>query len=235
MQKQWKILKFLLLLDLIFKKQGIRHYDLYFTDGTCPSEEIIRKFLSIIETETGAVAVHCRAGLGRAGTLIACYAMKHFEFPAAEIIAWTRMCRPGSILGPQQMFLIEIEDTCFKWGEAFKQNNTGSSIFGGGSLEDKIPFRRKSFDGRGRERYSAVDKAKGQAKALLSVKAKNQSITHYSIDDRDAISPPISYRRKKTFLIENSQMNLTQTIFLKDLISIRLVSPTKKTAISASL
>ena len=97
-----------------FKKHGIKHFDLFFNDGTCPREDIVRKFISIVENENGAVAVHCKAGLGRAGTLIACYAMKHYEFPACEIIAWTRLCRPGSILGPQQFFVVEIEDTCFK-------------------------------------------------------------------------------------------------------------------------
>lgn len=52
--------------------------------------------------------MHCKAGLGRTGTLIACYAMKHYYFPAADFIGWIRICRPGSILGPQQNFLIEI-------------------------------------------------------------------------------------------------------------------------------
>ena len=30
------------------------------------------------------------AGLGRTGTLIACYIMKHYRFTAAEAIAWLR-------------------------------------------------------------------------------------------------------------------------------------------------
>ena len=30
------------------------------------------------------------AGLGRTGTLIACYIMKHYKFTAAECIAWIR-------------------------------------------------------------------------------------------------------------------------------------------------
>lgn len=30
------------------------------------------------------------AGLGRTGTLIGCYIMKHYKFTAAEVIAWIR-------------------------------------------------------------------------------------------------------------------------------------------------
>jgi len=49
-----------------------------------------------------------KAGLGRTGSLIACYAMKHYRFPAAAFIGWIRICRPGSILGPQQNWLCVI-------------------------------------------------------------------------------------------------------------------------------
>ena len=47
--------------------------------------------------------------MGRTGTLIGLYAMKHYKFPAAAFIGWIRIARPGSILGPQQHYLIEKE------------------------------------------------------------------------------------------------------------------------------
>ena len=88
-----------------FIKNGIKHQDLYFIDGSTPSDEIIESFIDSAEKEKHAIAVHCKAGLGRTGTLIGCYAMKHFKFPAAAFIGYIRICRPGSILGPQQKFL----------------------------------------------------------------------------------------------------------------------------------
>ncbi|XP_037644696.1 dual specificity protein phosphatase CDC14AB-like [Sebastes umbrosus] len=88
-----------------FEDAGFEHHDLFFLDGTTPSDLIIRRFLHVCESTEGAVAVHCKAGLGRTGTLIGCYLMKHFRFTAAEAIAWIRICRPGSIIGSQQNFL----------------------------------------------------------------------------------------------------------------------------------
>ena len=34
---------------------------------------------------SGAIAVHCKAGLGRTGCLIGCYMMKHYKFTAEEV------------------------------------------------------------------------------------------------------------------------------------------------------
>jgi len=35
--------------------------------------------------------------------------MKNYKIPAQAMIGWIRVCRPGSVLGPQQHFLIEKE------------------------------------------------------------------------------------------------------------------------------
>lgn len=100
-----------------FSDNGVRVVDLYFVDGSCPPKSVIDKFLSTVEAESGPVAIHCKAGLGRTGTLIGLYCMKHFAFPARAFIGWNRICRPGSILGPQQQFLCDIEPLMLQLGE----------------------------------------------------------------------------------------------------------------------
>ncbi|OMJ78244.1 hypothetical protein SteCoe_21969 [Stentor coeruleus] len=146
-----------------FTKNGIRHYDLYFLDGSVPSDNIIQDFLRVAETEK-AIAVHCKAGLGRTGTLIGIYAMKHYNFPATDFIGWIRICRPGSVLGPQQQFLLEIENSCKKWKLEGKKSQSRISK----SEDRKITMSPE-------EHFVSVNGDYGQAERLVNAKKSNQS------------------------------------------------------------
>ena len=76
-------------------------------------QAVITTFMGICEKEIkyggGAIAVHCRAGLGRTGTLIGIYIMQKYLFEAKALIGWMRIARPGSVIGPQQDFLCDIQ------------------------------------------------------------------------------------------------------------------------------
>ncbi|XP_018565755.1 dual specificity protein phosphatase CDC14A isoform X3 [Anoplophora glabripennis] len=106
-----------------FVQAGFDHKDLYFVDGGTPSDRILQHFISVSENAKGACAVHCKAGLGRTGSLIACYIMKHYKFTAEEAIAWIRICRPGSIIGHQQSWLQEKQKQMWEAGEVYRKKN----------------------------------------------------------------------------------------------------------------
>jgi hypothetical protein len=89
-----------------FESGGFAMTELYFPDGTCPPQPLLAQFLAIAEREPGALAIHCKAGLGRTGVLICAYLIKHHGFTAEEAIGYIRVVRPGSVIGLQQNFLL---------------------------------------------------------------------------------------------------------------------------------
>jgi atypical dual specificity phosphatase len=73
-------------------------------DMDVPAVEQIEQVLSVIDkakTNGMGVAIHCLAGRGRTGTILAAYFV-HQGLPAREAIQKVRDLRPGSIEVPEQ-------------------------------------------------------------------------------------------------------------------------------------
>ncbi|CAI7777681.1 unnamed protein product, partial [Closterium sp. NIES-54] len=112
-----------------FTRHGFAFYDLYFPDGGAPSDGIVERFFAVVEGSNGPVAIHCKAGLGRTGVLVGCYLMKHCGMTARQAIAYTRLVRPGSVIGQQQHFLALMHPRMARAGEEFRRKTRALSPF----------------------------------------------------------------------------------------------------------
>lgn len=78
---------------------GLGHLHLPVLDMTAPTRETIDRAVAFLAGKIGAgeaVLVHCAAGYGRTGTIVACY-LASIGLSADEAVAAVRSARPGSI------------------------------------------------------------------------------------------------------------------------------------------
>ena len=76
--------------------------------GSWAFRHVVRQLLSfiwLVKSHSSGIAVHCRAGLGRTGTVACAYLIRECGMTAEEAIGFCRICRPGSVVGCQQHFL----------------------------------------------------------------------------------------------------------------------------------
>jgi len=147
-----------------FRDAGFNHYDIIYDDCTNPDQAVIDAWWEVCRQEKGAIAVHCKAGLGRTGTLICLWLMRKYKFTGREAIGYNRLIRPGSILGPQQQYLVSKEQEMWALGDPDlpPKRETWSAV--GTASGKKLLPRRMRMSSRSPERAQA-SAAEGRSKA----------------------------------------------------------------------
>ena len=83
----------------LISEKGLSYLHLPIADMSAPSMRQIDEVMGFVEgaADDGvSVALHCGAGLGRTGTMLACYLLRHGR-SADEATCEVRRLRPGSI------------------------------------------------------------------------------------------------------------------------------------------
>lgn len=86
-------------------------------DLTAPDMDQINSAVDFIHekiSEDQAVMVHCAAGMGRAGTILACYFVKYQKYSSNDAINKIRNERPGSIQSEVQELAIDYFEKYIK-------------------------------------------------------------------------------------------------------------------------
>jgi atypical dual specificity phosphatase len=86
---------------------GFGYLHLPVEDFTAPELDQIERFVQFVDEAParGATVVHCTAGMGRTGTMLACY-LVHQGYDPDRAIAEVRALRPGSIETSEQSAII---------------------------------------------------------------------------------------------------------------------------------
>mmetsp|Transcript_18482 Transcript_18482/g.32611 ORF Transcript_18482/g.32611 Transcript_18482/m.32611 type:complete len:490 (+) Transcript_18482:223-1692(+) len=182
-----------------FINAGIQHLDQFYLDGSCPPMKILQRVLAAFEAvpRDQAFAVHCKAGLGRTGTCIGAYLMKHYKMTAPEVISWMRICRPGCVIGPQQQFLQDLEPVMWQEGEMMRSmhpNNRLVLTVGGGESgikrkNGKVTTSSSSPDSPKSVKDSVLGRP-GQADSLLAARRSRQTSSPKNDKEKKSKSKP---------------------------------------------
>jgi atypical dual specificity phosphatase len=97
--------------------QGLGYLHVPTEDLSAPDIEKIDTAVNFIEEKIRnkePVMVHCAAGIGRTGTILACYLIKYQKMSAKEAIEKVREERPGSIQSESQEIAISTYEKFLK-------------------------------------------------------------------------------------------------------------------------
>jgi hypothetical protein len=121
--------------------------------------------------------------------------IKHCHYTARETIAWSRICRPGCVVGPQQQYLMSVEARLQEDGQRWRQKRGINSPFpsyahAAAAPTGVIPILCKSNSMRSENSSgggSGGGGAPGDGSALAArlLKIKSNSSSNMGARDRD--------------------------------------------------
>lgn len=143
---------------------GVFFYNFGWLDMSIPSLELVMRIVQVmsftVNEKRQKVAVHCHAGLGRTGLVIACYLIYEHGFDAVRAVQLVRTKRPGSIqTRAQHDFCVEFERWCQQLRRVFVlPPATRDSLF---TLQEHLQAQRVVLHGADLQARRRVPKCVG--------------------------------------------------------------------------
>eukprot|EP00758_Cryptobia_borreli_P005883 Tbor_TRINITY_DN5010_c4_g1::TRINITY_DN5010_c4_g1_i1::g.14100::m.14100/K18078/PTPDC1; protein tyrosine phosphatase domain-containing protein 1 len=134
-------------------KHNICYYEFPWPDMTAPNNEVILRSVQVMDSHirrNEKILVHCHAGLGRTGLLIACYLIYSKRMSGPHAVQFVRKCRPGAVqTSKQTKFVLDFEEYLNRLFLVFHVSVTDAPVTLNGFIarqrqilhgEDSLPF-----------------------------------------------------------------------------------------------
>lgn len=139
-------------------RHSIYYYEFPWPDMTAPDNDVVLRSVQCMDFHIrnhGKVLVHCHAGLGRTGLMIASYFVYSQRMSAADAIKLVRESRPGAVqTSKQQQFVHSFEKHLWSLFQAFRVGISDSPI----ELHGYIKRQRLFLHGEESRLYKYVPK-----------------------------------------------------------------------------
>lgn len=96
--------------EKLLAKLGITRIAIPMRDGQVPTQEQVDRFLQIVDDTEGKVFVHCGAGVGRTGTMVASYLVGNDLADATEALRFNLSVGPPSLEQINFVAMLESDD-----------------------------------------------------------------------------------------------------------------------------